>query len=80
MERLCCRPSSCSEEDEGWAAPVSLPPLEQRIGPNPTWASRSGEDVGWRDFVVGLRLAVRRTKGGPRWSSCLRWGSELMKA
>jgi hypothetical protein len=28
--------------------------------------------VGWRDFVVGLRLAVRRTKGGPRRSSCLR--------
>jgi hypothetical protein len=31
MERLRRRPSSCSEEDEGWAAPVSLPPLVQRI-------------------------------------------------
>jgi hypothetical protein len=30
MERLCRRPSSCSEEDEGWAAPVILPPLVQR--------------------------------------------------
>jgi hypothetical protein len=49
-------------------------------GPNPTWASRSGEDVGWRDFIVGLRLAVKRTKGGPRRSSCLRWCSELTKA
>jgi hypothetical protein len=31
MERLHRRPSSCSEEDEGWAAPVSLPPLVQRV-------------------------------------------------
>jgi hypothetical protein len=30
MERLRRRPSSCSEEDEGWAAPVILPPLVQR--------------------------------------------------
>jgi hypothetical protein len=30
MERLHRRPSSCSEEDEGWATPVSLPPLVQR--------------------------------------------------
>jgi hypothetical protein len=49
------------------------------VRPNPTWASRSGEDMGWRDFVVGLRLAVRRTKGGPRQLACLHWGSELMK-
>jgi hypothetical protein len=38
------------------------------------------EDAGRRDFVVGLRLAVKRTKGGPRRSSCLRWCSELTKA
>jgi hypothetical protein len=31
MERLRRRPSSCSEEDEGWAAPVILPPLVQRV-------------------------------------------------
>jgi hypothetical protein len=31
MERLHRRPSSCSEEDEGWAAPVILPPLVQRV-------------------------------------------------
>jgi hypothetical protein len=31
MERLHRRPSSCSEEGEGWAAPVLLPPLEQRV-------------------------------------------------
>jgi hypothetical protein len=31
MERLHRRPSSCSEESEGWAAPVLLPPLEQRV-------------------------------------------------
>jgi hypothetical protein len=31
MERLHRRPSSCSEEDEGWAAPVILPPLGQRV-------------------------------------------------
>jgi hypothetical protein len=30
MERLRRRPSSCSKEDEGWAAPVILPPLVQR--------------------------------------------------
>jgi hypothetical protein len=30
MERLHRRPSSCGEEDEGWAAPVILPPLVQR--------------------------------------------------
>jgi hypothetical protein len=30
MERLRRRPSSCSEEDEGWAVPVILPPLVQR--------------------------------------------------
>jgi hypothetical protein len=30
VERLSRRPSSCSEEDEGWAAPVILPPLVQR--------------------------------------------------
>jgi hypothetical protein len=30
MERLHRRPSSCSEEDEGWAASVILPPLVQR--------------------------------------------------
>jgi hypothetical protein len=30
MERLRRRPSSCGEEDEGWAAPVNLPPLVQR--------------------------------------------------
>jgi hypothetical protein len=30
MERLRRRPSSCSEEDEGWATPVILPPLVQR--------------------------------------------------
>jgi hypothetical protein len=30
MERLRSRPSSCSEDDEGWVAPVSLPPLVQR--------------------------------------------------
>jgi hypothetical protein len=30
MERLCCRPSSCSVGGEWWAAPVILPPLEQR--------------------------------------------------
>jgi hypothetical protein len=31
MERLRRRPSSCSEEGEGWAAPVILPPLVQRV-------------------------------------------------
>jgi hypothetical protein len=31
MERLRRRPSSCSEEDEGWAAPVILPPSMQRV-------------------------------------------------
>jgi hypothetical protein len=31
MERLRRRPSSCSEEDEGWAAPVILPSLVQRV-------------------------------------------------
>jgi hypothetical protein len=31
MERLRRRPSSCSEEDEGWAASVILPPLVQRV-------------------------------------------------
>ena len=30
MERLRRRPSSCGEEDEGWAAPVNLPALVQR--------------------------------------------------
>jgi hypothetical protein len=30
MERLRRRPSSCSEEDEGWAAPVIFAPLVQR--------------------------------------------------
>jgi hypothetical protein len=30
MERLRRRPSSCGEEDEGWATPVVLPPLVQR--------------------------------------------------
>jgi hypothetical protein len=30
MERLRRRPSSCYEEDKGWAAPVILPPLVQR--------------------------------------------------
>jgi hypothetical protein len=30
MERLCRRPSPCSEEDEG-AAPVILPPSVQRV-------------------------------------------------
>jgi hypothetical protein len=30
MERLRRRPSSYSEEDEGWAVPVILPPLVQR--------------------------------------------------
>jgi hypothetical protein len=30
MERLHRRPLSCSEEDEGWAMPVILPPLVQR--------------------------------------------------
>jgi hypothetical protein len=30
MERLRRRPLSCSEEDEGWATPVVLPPLVQR--------------------------------------------------
>jgi hypothetical protein len=31
MERLCRRPSTCSEEDEGWAASVILPSLVQRV-------------------------------------------------
>jgi hypothetical protein len=31
VERLRRGPSSCSEEDEGWAAPVILPPLVQRV-------------------------------------------------
>jgi hypothetical protein len=31
MERLRRRPSSCSEEDEGWAALVILPSLVQRV-------------------------------------------------
>jgi hypothetical protein len=31
MERLHRRPSSCSKDDEGWAAPVILPPLVQRV-------------------------------------------------
>jgi hypothetical protein len=30
MEGLRRSPSSCSEEDEGWAAPVILLPLVQR--------------------------------------------------
>jgi hypothetical protein len=30
MERLRRRPSSCGEEDEGWAASINLPPLVQR--------------------------------------------------
>jgi hypothetical protein len=30
MERLHRRPSSCSEEDKGWAAPVTWPLLVQR--------------------------------------------------
>jgi hypothetical protein len=44
------------------------------------WASKLGEDVGWIDFIIGLRLAEKRTKGGPRRSSCLRWCSEVTKA
>ena len=31
MERLHRRPSSCGEEDEGWATPVILPTLVQRV-------------------------------------------------
>jgi hypothetical protein len=31
MERLRRRPSPCSEEDEGWVAPVILPPSLQRV-------------------------------------------------
>jgi hypothetical protein len=31
MERLRRRPSSCSEEGEGWAAPVILPLLVQQV-------------------------------------------------
>jgi hypothetical protein len=31
MERLRRRTSSCSEENEGWAAPVNLPLLVQRV-------------------------------------------------
>jgi hypothetical protein len=31
MERLHRRPSSCSEEDEGWPTSVTLPPLVQRV-------------------------------------------------
>jgi hypothetical protein len=31
MERLRRRPSSCSEEGEGWAASILLPLLEQRV-------------------------------------------------
>jgi hypothetical protein len=30
MGRLHRRPSPCSEEDEGWTAPVILPPLVRR--------------------------------------------------
>jgi hypothetical protein len=33
--------------------------------------------VGQGDVVVGLRLVVQRTKGGPRRSFCLRWCSEM---
>jgi hypothetical protein len=31
MERLRRRPLSCSEEGEGWAAPILLSPLVQRV-------------------------------------------------
>jgi hypothetical protein len=50
------------------------------MGRHTTWASRLGEDVGWWDFVVGLRLAVRRTKGDLRWSSSIRWCIEVTRA
>jgi hypothetical protein len=44
MERLRRGPSSCSEEDEGRAAPIILPPLvqrddeglERRVAPSPS--------------------------------------------
>jgi hypothetical protein len=50
------------------------------MGRHTTWASKLGEDVGWRDFVVGLRLAVRRTKGDLRRSSSFRWCVEVTRA
>jgi hypothetical protein len=31
MEKLCRRPSTCSEEDKGWATPVILPQSVQRV-------------------------------------------------
>jgi hypothetical protein len=60
MERLCRRPSSCSEEDEGWAAPVILPllvqrgdeDLERRVASSPSPQQRvcawSAQESGWR--------------------------------
>jgi hypothetical protein len=48
-------------------------------GPNPTWASRPSEDVGWGDVVVGLCLVVHKAKGGPRRFFCFHWRSEKDK-
>jgi hypothetical protein len=42
-----------------------------------TWASRSSEDVGRGDVVVGLRLVVCKAKGGPCRFFCSRWRSEI---
>jgi hypothetical protein len=39
------------------------------------WASRFGEDVGWRDFIIGLRLAMKSVGAKvktPPFARCLR--------
>jgi hypothetical protein len=48
------------------------------------WAFRSGEDVGWEDFVVGLRRRPspcgEEDEGWATPSTCFRWCGEVMKA
>jgi hypothetical protein len=53
MERLRRRPSSCSEEDKGWAALVILPPSVQRV------------DKGLERRVASLPLPQHLPSEGP---------------
>jgi hypothetical protein len=57
MERLRRMPSSCSEEDEGWAAPIILLPLVQRGDEGLDQRVASSPSLQHSPYIVFTKLA-----------------------
>ena len=76
MERFRRRPSSCSEEDEGWAVPVILPlsvqrvdeGLERRVASSPSPQQKTFMEKSYPCYLTQVTTDFR---SGPETSSTM---------